>query len=62
MKKEDIIIVIGEPEKAMIQTIKQTISLSKEYIKKHSPVEPTCNLSMYVRDVNFLLSIVERKP
>ena len=58
MKDRIIIVKAKNYDTAFIESIKETVKIFKEFIIKHDPLKPTCNQELYVRDVEFLLSLL----
>jgi hypothetical protein len=58
MKDRIIIVKAKNYDTAFLESIKDTVKMFKEFIIKHDPLKPTCNQELYVRDVEFLLSLL----
>lgn len=57
--KEQRIIVKGPAERAILETIRQTITVLTSSLIEEPRL--TINASMYVKDVNYLLSLVKEE-
>ena len=58
MKDRMIVVKAKNYDTAFLESIKDTVKMFKEFIIKHDPLKPTCNQELYVRDVEFLLSLL----
>jgi len=59
MKDKVIIVKAENYDKAFLESIKDTVGIFKDCIRKHDPIKPTCNQELYVRDVEFLISLLK---
>jgi len=58
MENEIIIVKTSDYEQGILESIKQTVKVFKEWVEKHHPIKPTCNQELYVKDVEFLLKMI----
>lgn len=56
---DETIIVKGEPTKAILKVIKDTVRVFEKAVKKHAPLKPTMNIEQYLKDVKFLLLVIK---
>lgn len=59
-KTERIIVKAPNITQAYLQTIRETIRIFKDCIEAYPDKKPTCNQEQYVRDVEFLLRLIDR--
>ena len=56
----NIIVKADSYEVAYLRTIKQTIQIFEECITEFPNTKPTCNQEQYVKDVRFLLGLLNK--
>ena len=54
------IISKGKIEDAILNTIRKTVIIFEDCIKMYPSQKPTCDQILYIRDVKYLLALIEK--